>query len=509
MAELPSTTSARVLKNSSLLLVSQVITWALTLLLSIFLPRYLGPEGVGVLALATSVWLLAAVFISFGMDTLLTREIAHDPASLNRVLGTSLWLRVLFYLISCVPVTIVASLMEMSFEAKIIVHIIGLSILFNSLAGAVQAALQGLEIMAYISISNVVSKAVTTTLGITALAAGLGLSAIAVVYVIASIVWFAAQLYFLRRHRRTLALPFHRPAAPAILRDSRPFIAGSLIMVGYGQANFLIIGTMLSINEVGWYGAASQLFGTLLFIPVALTTALLPNLMRAFKEQSAELLPLLQKSMVLILLCGVPIGLGLISIAAPFVHLLYGDAFAVTGQVLQVQGVALIFMYLNILFGQFFTSINRPNTWTGIIAASILLMVALTVMLVPWSHVTFGNGAVGGALSLLASEAVMTAVGLVLLRRQLFTVVVLRASLKILAAGIVMAIIAWSLHELFLAIPILAGAAVYITLVLLLRVLPPDDYQLLMQFGAGAWARISRRVSGAKRGESLESPTNP
>ncbi|HEU5090560.1 MAG TPA: oligosaccharide flippase family protein, partial [Roseiflexaceae bacterium] len=69
----------RVIKNTSVLLVSQIITWGLTTALTLFLPRYIGPEGNGVLAIASSVWAITAVLISFGMDIYLMKMIAREP----------------------------------------------------------------------------------------------------------------------------------------------------------------------------------------------------------------------------------------------------------------------------------------------------------------------------------------------------------------------------------------------------------------------------------------------
>jgi O-antigen/teichoic acid export membrane protein len=60
-------------KNASVLMLSQLITWGMALVLMIFLPRYLGAVGVGKFQLATSLWAIVSIVVSFGMDTYMTQ----------------------------------------------------------------------------------------------------------------------------------------------------------------------------------------------------------------------------------------------------------------------------------------------------------------------------------------------------------------------------------------------------------------------------------------------------
>jgi O-antigen/teichoic acid export membrane protein len=74
-------------KNASVLMLSQLITWGMALVLMIFLPRYLGAVGVGKFQLATSLWAIVSIVVSFGMDTYMTREIARMPEKASQFLA--------------------------------------------------------------------------------------------------------------------------------------------------------------------------------------------------------------------------------------------------------------------------------------------------------------------------------------------------------------------------------------------------------------------------------------
>lgn len=484
-----SSTSNRLIKNISVLMLSQLATWVLTLLLTLFLPRYLGPESNGILAIAVSIWTLLQVFIGFGGDTYLVKQIARDPEQVYTFLGTTLGLRTIFYGIGLLLLSIGCWLLKMPLESVILVQLIGVSFFVGSLASAVTATLQGLEIMEYISIANVASRAINSFLGITVLLLGFGLYAVTGVMIVAAVALLVIQLYYLQRHR-PLQLRFERRQVLPLLRNSLPYVATAMVMVGYAQINVLVIGLMLSTKEVGWYGAASQLFGTLLFLPVVFATALLPQMTRAFST-SADVLPLMfRKSLELVLLIGVPIGLGLLAVAEPLVSFIFGAEFGPTGPVLQVMGLALIVMYLNVMIGQYFTSIDRQNTWTVTIALSAVMMAGMTVVIVPWCQQLFGNGAVGGAISLLLAEASMVVVGGWLLRRELLNRALIWSIARIAIAGLVMVLAVWLARSTPLALMIGLGATAYSAMILLLRIVPREDFELLRAFVGSLLGRL-------------------
>jgi hypothetical protein len=102
--------------------------------------------------------------------------------------------------------------------------------------------------------------------------------------------------------------------------------------------------------------------------------------------------------------------------------------------------------------------------------------------LVPWCQNAFGNGAIGGALSFLVTEAGMVVAGIVLIPRGVLgwknAWVAARASL----AGLIMFVAVMLVRDAFLAIPLIIGVVVYSGAILLMRVVPREDWALLKEF---------------------------
>lgn len=478
-----------VFKNASAMLVSQIVTWTLTLVFSIVLRRYLGPEGSGHIVIAQSIWLITGVFIGFGMDLLLTKEIARDHERAAELLGTSYLLRVFFYLIGSLAVLGYSWLMGYDNQTTTMIQVVGLSTLFLQLANACKAALQGLETMEYISISDVVSKLANTALGVVVLFMGFRELAVAWVMVCATFVLFLMQYIFLRR-RHKLRLQLRYDLVGWMLRSSLPYMAAVFGMVAYSELAVIAISMQVGTAEVGWYGAANQIFGTLLFGAIVYNTVTFPSMARAYTTRPESMPALLRRNLELVLIISVPIGFGVFAIGDKLMVLLFGEAFAPSGLILQAMGFVIIFIYLNILFGQYFNSIDRQHIWTTVVIVSALMILPLNFLLVPWAHRVFGVGAIGGALSFLITEIGQFVAGWLLVPRGTLNWRSLLYICQVTLAGALMVACVWLVRDMFIAIPILVGVFAYPALALMLRVISKDDIEMLRQAGRGVFARI-------------------
>lgn len=491
-----------VVKNASVLLISQLITWALTLVLTVVLARMLGAELVGEYTVASSIWTIMGVFINFGIDTLLVKEIARAPEKTPELVGTTLIARTLLYMLSCAIVALYVYLAHFSTTVLVLVALLGVAQLITQIYLAVQSALQGLELMEYVSLAGIASRIVNTALGIAVLLLGFGAYGIAIITILAMAIGCAIQIVFLRRHSR-IRFAFNAAQIGSILRAGLPYLASSLGLVAYGQIDVLIISSLVNPTQVGWYGSASRLFGTMMFFPVIFTTAVFPSLTRAYANASDSLPRIIRKSFDLMLVLSMPLGLGLLVIADPLVLLLYGPGFAQSGPILALMGVVLIPTYQNILLGQFLISTDRQNPWTIVMLLATALTIPLDLVFVPWCQHMFGNGAIAGSLSFLITEIAMVACGIRMLPSGALDRSNLHVALRVLAAGLAMVAATWWLRALFIGLPVLTGAIVYIGCILLFRAIPREDLELFKQFGQHALNRLRRRPADTVPAEGV------
>ncbi|MDT8307219.1 MAG: flippase, partial [Anaerolineae bacterium] len=339
-----SSTSGKVARNAGVLMLSQVLTWGMTLLLTIFLPRELGATAIGQLHLGSSLWMVAGIAIGFGMDTLLTKEVARAPGRAAALLRRSVLLRLALYLLGFAAVYLYARTAYRPATVTVIL-VVGAGNFFWQLASAVQATLQGLERMEYISAGTVAGKAFVTIVSLILLFMGFGVVVMAWVSAAGAAITLLVMAFFVVR----LLPPDSGEAldSRAMLRGGLPYLANGLLLTAYMQLDVVVISLLVNETVVGWYGTADRLFGTLLFIPSVFITAIFPTLARLATGEGDELARMMRRSFDLLLWLALPIGLGIVAVARPAVHLLYGAAFDPAGPVLALFGIVLIFTYLN------------------------------------------------------------------------------------------------------------------------------------------------------------------
>lgn len=487
-----NTSTRTIAKNVGALMTSQLLTWSLTFLLTIFLPRKLGPAQVGQLYLAISLWAIVTVLCRFGTEVYITKAIARDTAQAPRLLGTTLLARTLTYVVGAVGIGLYVTAIGYPPAVVTVVAIIGVAGLFELMAGAFVGTLQGLEKMEYISLGTVMNKLVYTVLALIGLLIfNVSVFWIAVLYAAG---FFAALVVvawgYLRKHRITF--PALREVLP-LLTASSPYLLASLVVVVYNEIDKQVIAALVDERAVGYYTTAATLFSTVMFIPIVLTTALLPMMARSFQEAPDALQRINRKSFNIMLIVGIPVSLGIMSIAHPLIHLIYGPEFAPAGPILALMGVVVVFVYLNILIAQILVSTEQVNRWTVVLVISTIITIVLDILLVPWSQRVFNNGALTGAITYMITEAGQTMVGIFLIPRRTLNWLNVTTAARALLAGLIMAGVCWLVRDMFILVPVILGAVTYIGLILLFRVLPDEDIRLIKQFADRVLGRLRLR----------------
>lgn len=488
-----SVSSRTIAKNTSALMVSQLITWGFSFFLSILLSRYLGPTGIGQLSLASSLWLIVGVIAALGTDLLITKEVARSPDRLSELVGTALALRLLTFLLGAIGIGIYIHFAGYSPETVMVIWIIGVAYLIMQLSGTFDASLKGLERMEYTALAAVIAVVILSLLRIGLLLSNNGVNAIAVASVISNLASMAVLYYFMRT-RYVVRLSIDWGFMVPLIKASLPFFLVYMGINLYHQVDKVVISLLADEANVGWYGVADSLYGSLLFIPNVFVIALFPALSRAQKEDPTASQSLAKKSLSLLVLVSVPVGWGMTVIANQLVVLLYGEFFANSGPVLAVRGIFLVLTYINMLLGFLLISLDRQKAWAFVILTASLATIPLDLVLVPWTMKMFANGALGGALSFAFTEIGQTVAGLALLPKGYFSWVSLKPVVKLIIAGLFMVGATWFLRDAFLLIPIVVGAVAYTGMVFLLRPLPKEDMNFVFNTLYSIYQRVRQRL---------------
>jgi O-antigen/teichoic acid export membrane protein len=481
-----------IVKNTSVLLVSQIITWVFGALVTIILSRYVGPSGAGQFAIAGAIWMILGNLISFGSDGYLIKEIARAPEKAGSLMGTVLVLRAITFVIGCVGLAIYLYFMHYPMETLLIIMIISLSQPFGQLLSVITDVLQGIERMEYISLTNIVSKALNVVLVFLAVTLDLGIYVIAALPIAVVICSLFIQGRGMQKYIK-LQFNFDHTRFRSALHSSLPFVVSGFVLTAYFQMDTLIMATLVDTRVMGWYSVAITIFSTFLFLPTILSSVLFPTFARTYGNTSGSGNYLLSKSIDLMFLFGVPIGMGITSISTLVMPLLYGKAFAPASTILGLMGFVLIFTYLTTVIGQYTVATDRIHIWTMIMVVALGVTIPLDFWLIPLCERYFGNGGIGGAITFLLTESGMAAAGILLLPKGTLRWSNVRVAISTVIGGLCMMAACWFVQDQFILVPIIIGGLTYIIVIFFLRVVPREDMMILITAGRGIIQRVRSR----------------
>ena len=471
----------RIVRNASALMASQPLTWALTLVFTVLVPRNVGPSAWGEWTIAWAVAGMVKALMDFGINTVVFKNVSRHPQDSPRTIGAVLTLRLALVPVLALGMIGFSLVAGYSEHTRLIVGLVSVMVALGYVGTPVLAGLQAFERMHIVAVANVLGSLILTggaVVLVKFLALGMvSISMVALAGQALSLGLMWAALSGIVRIRPVLDLRL----VVKLLRDGLPYWATLAFFTLYVWVDGIMLSLMGSTQENGWYGAATGMISTLGFLPYAVTTAVFPVLSRSMPTDLAESREVAGRSFRLVVALSLPMSVGLGLVSANLVTTIYGGWFAPAGQALQVLALTLPPVYMATLVNGFVIAADKQVQWSWVMGVMCVLNVLLNLFTIPYFHRHYGNGALGAALALLATDWATGIAALVLLPGRLRPAVraTVPSILASAAATLAMAAAVWPLRGLFLPIPILTGAVVFLVVALPLRVFPRDELRLL------------------------------
>ena len=476
-------------KNTAFLFAGQILTWALTMVFTFYVPRRVGTTEWGALTSATALTTMASTIFALGIGTVMVRDMARDFRKAPQMIGTAIAARLILSLPCLALIVAVTQLGHFTVLTQQVIYVLTIGMLLQLLTGPFQAGFQAAERMAYNSLSDVISKGIVAFVSVAVILAGFDIVGVVVVSAGASLVVLLLNIVWWRRVS-TVNFRLDVKLMRYLVIGGLPFFATGIFLTIYLYIDSVMLSFMAPLRVVGWYGAPTKLFTTLLFLPVIFSTALFPALTRAYKTNPPEMVGLARKSFNLLTALSLPVAVGGMLLASQIINLLYGQQYAPSAPIMVILAATVVPTYLNILVNQFLVATDRQIAWTKVMAAACVLNPLLNYFLIGYFQRTTGNGGFGAAIALLVTESLMTVVGIVLLPRGVLGASNLVTMLKSgLAAGI-MGFGVFYTRMSFILLPIAFGAALYFVSAFLLKVLPKEDFAVV----AVIWNKVAGKL---------------
>jgi O-antigen/teichoic acid export membrane protein len=464
----------RIVNNTAISLVGQVVTWSTTLLLLAAYGRFLGDVRLGELYLAITFVGLVGFPVEVGFSQQLTRDVAQDTGKAKSYLSNALLIKVVLWLALYGLLLLLVWLLGYDMEQRMLVAICGLTLLSGSIASTFASLHVAFERVAFPVVGSILEKGLSTLIGFLVLRQGAGVEVMAFVLLGGSItntIWQASWFF------RLVGVGFAIDGAlmRVLIRTSIPFVVYGILGVIYYRIDTILLSLMTNAAVVGWYGAGYRLFDTLNFLPAILMAPIMYPVFSKLSATSEERLKLaIEKTMNILLFFGIPIAMGLIFAAPNIVGFLYHrPEFVHTVPALQALAPGLVLLYINAVLGTILVSTKREKKFPIMAVIALVFNLGLNLILIPvYQHV-------GAAIVTSLTELLLAAIAIVYIPRQLLPVGSWRVGVKSLVAALVMvvAILLLSTFQILVILPV--AMFVYFGTATLLRTIPREDIQQL------------------------------
>jgi O-antigen/teichoic acid export membrane protein len=500
-------TVQRVAKNSVAPIVLNFFNRFIDFAFAALMARILGPAGMGRYFTAANIYLWFDTLANFGLDMYLMREVSRDRDRARQIFANTTVLRLLLFT-AVIPILggflagRQALQNPMTGDTIWAVLLLYAALLPGTIANSLTALFRAFEMHEYPAAIQTVTTIIRVTLGTLALVGGLGiiglagasiLTNIATMTILAVLAWQLIWNDLTPTH-----VHFAWPLQRTMLTESWPLMASLLLQSLFTGANVVLLQYFRGDDAVGWYNAASKwVMNMLNIIPSLFTFAVFPVLARQAAVDRARLRRSYRLAVKLLTMVALPTAVLMVLTAAPLVWLLNGPRYLPHGAIaLRLLVWSIAFGWINSLTNYVLIALNRQRYVVWASAARVVFAVVANLLLVPgFSYVASAWIIIGGELLL----DVLFAIGV---RRHLGAVRWGEVLGRPVLAGVAMGATAWALGAYSRPLSLFLSLVVYVTALVLLRVLTPKERsQLASLLPAPLRKALNRAAPGGVSGQ--------
>ena len=333
-------------------------------------------------------------------------------------------------------------------------------------------------------VGDVVSRSLLLILLLAGLKASVPLAIIFTYYLVANLLNLIITYSYLR-HRLPLHFAFDRSLWHLFFVEAWPLGVVTMLGVIYFKIDTVILSILRDPSDVGIYGAPYKVFEFLTIIPGLFMGTVFPVITKLITEDNDRLRRVIQAAYDVLMIIVLGTVAGLIVLARGTVGLVAGQEFVVAstitvaGQpvtavhILMILALALIPVYLGNLWGPVVVAYGKQSALIrpGIIA--VILNISLNLIFIP------RGSYLAAAIVTLITESYMAWSWARVARANLPLILHQGRLARTLLAALIMMAVIWPVRNLMVVLPVGLGAAVYLTLIWLLGVIPEDFLQVI------------------------------
>lgn len=467
----------KIAKNSFLLLLARVISIILGFIYTVYIARYLGAEGYGILSFALAFSGIFGVFTDLGFSTLITREVARNRSIAAKYLGNIILIEIILAGFTLAFITICINIMDYPTQTINVVYLISASIILNSFVKIFNSIFQAFENLKYESIGIALSSIIMITGVLFSIKENQNIIIFAGLYLLTSgtVLGYTFLVYI--KNFETPKIEIDWKFWKNIIKEALPFgITGIFVTVFY-WIDTIMLSVMKGDEVVGWYNAAYRLIVSLLIIPSIINVSIFPSMSLYYISSKNSLKFIFQKYFKYMNIVGIPLCIGTILLADRIIQLIYGVEYKNSIIALQILIFSTVFIFIGSPFCRLLEASNKQMIITKITGICMLENIILNLLVIP------KYGYIGASVTTVITELTSLVIGVTICSKIGYKISKngLIDLMKVIIASLLMGVLIIQSNEINLLILIVLSIIFYFITLYAIKEFDGEDKILFKQ----------------------------
>lgn len=468
-------TIQRIIKNVSLLFISQMISYVFGFFALVYAARYLGVESFGILSLAIAFTGIFSVFMDMGLSTLTTRELARKKSDTETYISNITTIKLVLTLINLGLIFFIVQFLGYNQQTITVIYLILFYTIFNNFSIMFYAVFQANEKIEYQSLGVIISSILLLIGVLVAIYYKFDIIQFSSIYTVTGFFVLVYVSFSYLYKYPSPKLKFNAQKWKFLIKESWPFAITNMSTYIYTWIDTILLSILVGQEAVGLYNASYKLVLVLMFIPVVFNTAIFPIMSKYYISSKESLNITFEKLFKIMVIAAIPIGIGTVIIAKKLIVLIYGTEFIGAVLALQILIWSIVLIFARSPFERVLEASNQQLLVTKLFLIGVIFNIILNIIVIP--KYSF----IGAGIITVFTDALILGLILILIKNFgiKISTKIKKSLLKIVLASLVMGIVVYVFLDYNLFLLIIIGTIVYSAMLLILKILDNDEIAMI------------------------------
>jgi O-antigen/teichoic acid export membrane protein len=393
----------RIIKNSGAMLFSMGASQLISVIVTAYISKVLGPEGFGKISMSFSIIVFFTFLTNLGLPLYGSREIARTPDRISGHINNIFTIRLILIVFAFIVLLPFSYFFDNAAETQKLLLLYGLLIVPSGLM--MDWVFQGLERMSYIALARLVSAAVYMILSIVFLKSADQILLVPCFQVAGELVAALLLILIFSRERSIPRLDLNLDRCKDIISHSWPIGVSMILIQVVHYLDKVMLGLMRSTVEVGYYSASYKIIMMLLMIGAIYHDVMFPVFSASYKRSIDSLQKLYDITVKLMVTVSLPLAVGGTILAEPIITWIYGPEYLHSVFIFKLLIWNVALGYLTMIYSKGLIAIDKQRQRLRIDVVQASIIIVFNLILIP------KYGMVGAASVTVLAHAVVLALG--------------------------------------------------------------------------------------------------